>query len=234
MPVTKAGLSLKTGVISNAVNMPSVDARTLEQIRPYITLGGRLASFVQQLAHHSVEELKVTYYGKIIALDAVPITRAIQRGFLSLISNSVNDVNAPAKFKEMGVAITVTKSSDECDYNELIAIEAYGENRLLASVSGTLLGKGEAPRIVQIDGRDREVNPANTLLCMQNEDVPGIVGFLGTVMGEEGVNIANMSLAREGEGTAVSVFELDSAPTEAALERIKSHAAVRKVRTVHL
>ena len=226
--------TLQRGVITNAVNMPSVDARTLEAIKPYLSLGASLATFVQQLAHHSVEELKVTYYGKIVDLDAVPITRAIQRGFLSKISSSVNEVNATAKFEEKGVALSVTKFSAECDYSELITIEAFSKGALLASASGTLLGKGEQPRIVQIDGRDLEVNPVNTLLCMQNEDVPGIVGFVGTVMGEENVNIANMSLASEGVGTAVSVFELGSVPSEAALERITSHAAVRKVRIVHL
>ncbi|MGB0371517.1 MAG: phosphoglycerate dehydrogenase [Opitutales bacterium] len=226
--------TLKTGVISNAVNMPSVDARTLEQIRPYLALGSSLATFVQQLAHHSVEELKVTYFGKVVDLDALPITRAIQRGFLSEISSSVNEVNATAKFEAMGVKLTVTKDSGECDYTELIQIEAFSDGELLASAAGTLIGKSNRPRIVLIDGRKLEVDPASTLLCMQNEDVPGMVGFLGTVLGEEKVNIANMSLAREGEGTAVSVFEVDSDPSEAALERIKSHSAVRKVRIVHL
>ena len=225
--------TLKEGVIQNAVNMPSVDARTLEKLAPYLTLGKRLGTFIQQLAHRQVGELKITYSGKIIELDAQPLTRAIQLGFLSRITAAANDVNAPAKMKELGTKVTAIKSSDEGDYSELIQVEAYCENGdLIASAAGTLIGKYNQPRIVNIDGRAIDFTPTHTLLCLQNNDVPGIIGNIGAILGEESVNVANMSLARMEGGTAISVFELDSEPTDAAMARISNHQAILKTRVV--
>lgn len=229
--------ALRGETIQNAINMPSVDPRTLEVLRPYLFLGEKLGTLVQQVSPNQIEKLRITYWGKIIDLDAMPLTRAIQRGYLRRISGEeVNDVNAPMLMKRLGVEVEVTKSNSDADFTELVQVEAVcakGEN---VSVSGTLIGKADNPRLVDINGHSLEVGLASgTLLIMKNKDVPGIVGRVGTELGKDGVNIGNLSLGRQCAGdTAFSVFELDSVPSENALNAILSDANVYEVRIAKL
>ncbi|MGJ3243642.1 MAG: phosphoglycerate dehydrogenase [Opitutales bacterium] len=229
---------LQEGIIANAVNMPSVDAKTLAILRPYLTLGQKLGSVIQQISPDQVEKLRITYWGKIVDLDAKPLTRAIQKGYMMRIAgDSVNDVNASKKIQELGIHGETIKSSDEADYTELIRIEAFSKDGTVNTVAGTLLGKQQAPRIVEIDNRELEITPVGTLLVLQNKDTPGIVGFLGTLMGKDGVNIANMSLNRAGEGdnaTAFSVYELDSTPSAEAMKAIGENPNILRARLVQV
>ncbi len=219
----------------NAINMPSVDAKTLEALKPYLDLGTALGTFVQQLAPANVVKLRITYFGKIVELDAMPLSRAIQRGYLKQISDNVNDVNAPKKLQELGVEVETVKSNQEAEYTELVEVQALCSDGKTRTASGTLFGKHQSPRIVNIDGHGVEVNTSGILLAIKNKDVPGIVGFLGTELGKDGVNIANMSMSRDqGEGFAISVFELDSVPSEAAQAKILEHVAIMKFRVIEL
>ena len=103
------------------------------------------------------------------------------------------------------------------------------------TIGGTLIGKQQTPRIVSIDGHAVEVNTDAHLIVLKNKDVPGIVGFVGQVLGEDKVNIANMSLSRDkGQGFAVSVFELDSIPSEEATQKIVAHNAIEKYKVITL
>ncbi len=229
--------ALNGGMVRNAVNAPSVDPKTLEQLRPYLNLAEKLGTFVQQLGlgEEQATQLTITYTGKLNDLNVTPVSRAIQRGYLRAISPNVNDVNAPKKFAELGIRVEAIKSSAEGDYNELIAVQARSQSGKSRTVCGTLYGKSQEPRIVEIDGHAVEVNTRGRLLVLKNNDVPGIVGFLGTTLGNDGVNIANLSLARDqGQGFAVSVYEIDSQPSPAAIEAIQSHPAIQKFRVITL
>ncbi len=227
---------LAGGVIRNAVNMPSLDAATLKVIGPYLELGNKLGTLVQQLATDRVEKLRVTYWGKIVELDANPVTRAIQRGFLSRISSeSLNYINAPVVLERLGVQVEVVKSSVETDYTELMQVEAVTSNGSVFSATGTLLGKSASPRIVALNGRDIEADPKGALLVYENHDEPGIIGMVGTLLGKDKVNIAAMSLSRNNAGgIALCVLNLDSAPTEAALKELTSHRAIKQAQVVNL
>ena len=146
------------GIVSNAVNMPSIDAHTLEILEPYLKLGERLGSVLQQITPDEIEKLRITYWGQIIEFDAIPLTRAIQRGYLLNISgDAVNDVNAPHKLKELGIEVEVVKSNSKVDYTELVEVEAISSDKKRFVVSGTLIGK--TPRIVYLNGHDVELNP---------------------------------------------------------------------------
>ncbi|MGF1450555.1 MAG: phosphoglycerate dehydrogenase [Opitutales bacterium] len=229
--------ALNGGMVRNAINAPSVDPKTLEQLRPYLELGEKLGSFLQQLgvSDEQVVELHVTYTGKLIDVSTVPVSRAIQRGYLKVISPNVNDVNAPKKLEELGIAVDFTKSNAGTEYSELITVRAKAASGKTRQVAGTLFGPQQQPRIVEIDGHAVEVNTKGRMLVLKNNDVPGIVGFLGTTLGNDGVNIANLSLARDqGQGFAISVYEIDSAPSAEALEAIKGHAAIQKFRLITL
>ena len=178
--------------------MPSIDPKDLESLRPYLDLCERLGSFARQAAKGSVESIHITYFGGIVDFDCVPRTRAVQKGWLSGIAgdDGINDVNAPYKIKDLGIQLESTKSSASIDYNELIEVKTISKDGAEQSVRGTLLGKGNDPRIVEVDGQAIEVRPVDKLLIVRNIDKPGIVGKLGTILGNCSVNIANMSLSR--------------------------------------
>lgn len=227
--------ALKGEMVRNALNMPSLDPKALEQLAPYMTLGEKLGTFLQQLAPAGVEKITIRYFGKIVELETLPLSYAIQRGYLREISENVNDVNAPKKIERLGIVTEEVKSSTHAEFTELLQVEVLCKGGKLRTIAGTLVGKHQHPRIVAIDGHGVEVSTDATLLVLKNKDVPGIVGFVGMTLGEDQVNIANMSLSRDqGEGFAVSVFELDSVPSEAAAAQIAGHAAIEKYRIIKL
>ena len=165
----------------------------------------------------------------------MPLTYAIQRGYLRDISEQVNDVNAPKKIARLGIETEQVKTSNHAEFTELVEVQVTCKGGKTRTIGGTLVGKNQNPRIVTIDGHGVEVNTDATLLVLKNKDVPGIVGFIGMTLGEDQVNIANMSLSRDqGEGFAVSVFELDSAPSAVAAEKIIAHSAIEKYRVIKL
>jgi D-3-phosphoglycerate dehydrogenase len=227
---------LNGGVIRNAVNMPSLDAATLKVVGPYLNLGDKLGTLVQQLATTRVERIRITYWGKILELDANPVTRAIQRGFLSRISGeSLNVINAPGVMQRLGMQVEIIKSNLESDYTELVQVEGVQADGTVVSASGTLLGKGNNPRLVSLNGRDVEAVPSGKLLVYVNIDQPGIIGMIGSLLGKDKVNIAAMSLSRTtAGGTALAVLNLDSEPSAAALKELTAHPAIKQAQVIHL
>jgi D-3-phosphoglycerate dehydrogenase len=227
---------LKGGVIRNAVNMPSIDAAALVALKPYLDLGAKLGTLVQQIAPQQVATLRIVYWGKIVDLDVNSVTRAIEKGFLRRIAGEeVNFVNAPVVLRRLGVHAEVVKSAAESDYTELIQVEALGPDGAASSAAGTLSGKGGGPRIIAINGRDVEVAAEGKLLVLENIDQPGMVGTVGTILGRDGVNIADMSLSRlTPGGTAYMVVRVDTEPGERARQEIKGHAAIKMAKFVQL
>lgn len=221
--------ALAGGVIRNAVNMPSIDAATLAALGPYLELGARLGTLVQQISPRSIERLKLSYWGKVVDLDANSLTRSIVKGYLTRISgDEVNFVNAPVLLERLGVKLEVVKSTQDSDYTELIQVEAMTDGAVVGSAAGTLIGTANLPRLVTIQGREVEANPVGVLLVLENTDKPGIVGTIGNLLGKDGVNIAGMSLSRtEQGGTALTVINLDSIPSQGAMEEINRHEAIR-------
>lgn len=228
-------LLLKKGIIRSAVNMPSVDARTLEFLKPYLRLAETLGTIVQQLGSQVVEKIKVTYWGRVLDYDTLPLTRAVQRGFLKRIADIVNDVNAPQKIKNLGIEVEVMQSSQEADFADLIQVETVDNKGDEQMIAGTILGNRQQSRIVRINGHSLEIMPSKELLVLENKDVPGVIGFLGTVLGDDNVNIANMALSRKAGGEyALSVFELDNEPSKQVLEKICGHSGIKSLKLLHV
>ena len=227
---------LKGGVIRNAVNVPSIDAATMRVLGPYLDLGAKLGTLVQQIAPAQIAQLRVTYWGKLVDLDTNAVTRSIERGFLRRISgDSVNFVNAPVVLERLGIKAEVVKSTDESDYSELIGVEAVAADGTKHSALGTLIGKANQPRIVGINGREVEVAADGKLLVLENVDQPGMVGTVGSILGRANVNIADMSLSRlTPGGTAYMVVRVDTEPAEDARREIKGHSAIRMAKFVQL
>ena len=224
---------LQGGRIRNAINMPSIDPKDLQTLSPYLELCMRLGAFARQAATGSVESLHITYWGGMVEFDTIPLTRGVQKGWLKGIAGDegVNDVNAPYKIKALGIKVETTKSTSVVDYNELIEVRTIDAGGKEQSVRGTIIGKNADPRIVEVDGEAIEARPVDTLLVVRNLDKPGIVGKVGTVLGEFGVNIANMSLSRsEGSESALTILELDNEPSSEVLEKLVADPDIEEAR----
>lgn len=226
---------LMGGGIANAINMPSLDAQTLKTVGPYLDLCSALGSLVQQLALEKVEKVKITYFGKIVDLDANSLTRGVLKGYLKNISSNANFVNAFVVMERLGLTVEVLKSSEETDYTELVKVEAQYANGEVVSAQGTLIGKGNSSRVVSINGREVEVEPHGCMLIVANSDELGIVGKIGEIIGKDSVNIAAMSLSRNKVGgVALHVVCLDSNLSEGAIAAISAISAVKQAKVVHL
>jgi D-3-phosphoglycerate dehydrogenase len=226
---------LLNGTVRNAVNLPSLDAKTYSIVKPFLTLGEKLGRILAQIAPRRNDQIVITYGGKATELPTDPVTRAILVGFLSLAGGrDVNQVNVRTLANSLGLVVDEVKSNEETDYNEWLHISVRsGEQRI--SAGGTVLGKKHQPRVVRLLGQTVEIVPDGTLLLLNNKDRPGMVGHIGSLMARHGVNIASMSLHREeAGGQALTVLNLDSAPPQALVDELSSDPDIRNVKVVSL
>ena len=225
--------ALLEGEIRNAVNMPSIDAKTLEVIGPHLQLGEKLGRFLSQVAVKRCDGLNINFSGKINDVDTTAVTRAILKGFLQQAGGKeINAVNAPTFAESLGLKVTESRESALGDFTELIELTAVGESGW-ASVAGTFFGS--TPRIVKINGRYVEAKPEGVLFLLENRDRPGIVGHVGTMFGKHNVNIAGMSLSRnEAGGQALTLLNLDSVPGDDLIKELLAVGDIATARVVQL
>ena len=225
--------ALLEGTIRNAVNMPNLDAKTLAIIGPHLRFGEKLGRFLSQIAPKRVDTLNVNYSGKVNEVDTTAITRSILKGFLQIAGGTdINEVNAPAFAESLGLKVTESRLSALGDYTDLLELSATAEGKTV-SVGGAFFGV--TPRIVSINSRPVEARPHGVVLVLENTDRPGMVGRIGTLLGNHGVNIATMSLSRnQAGGTALTVLNLDTAPEEALLEQIRASEDIHSAQVIEL
>jgi D-3-phosphoglycerate dehydrogenase len=226
---------LLNGAVRNAVNLPNLDAKTYALVKPYLNLAEKLGRLVTQLAPKRNDRLVITYGGKATEVPEDPITRFVLKGFLeSAGGKDVNQVNVRTLANSLGLRVEEIKSNEETDYNEWLHVAVHaGEQKI--SAGGTFYGAKNQPRIVRLNGQPVEIVPEGVLFLMTNKDRPGIVGYIGTLMGKHQVNIASMSLGRDiAGGHALTVLNLDSVPPSAALEEIQKDPDISNVRVVKL
>jgi D-3-phosphoglycerate dehydrogenase len=209
---------LTKGIVKNAVNIPSVDPETLAKIQPYLDLASRMGRFMGQLVEGRLSEVSVEYSGKVASADVRPLTSTLLEGLLKpVLEEMVNLVNAPYLAKERGIKVREATTSESADYTSLIALKLKtdkGER----SCEGTLLAR-RIPRIVGLDGHKLEVVPEGHLLVFANEDRPGVIGRVGTLLGDNNINIAQMQLGRSAPNQdAVAVLTIDSVIPEPVIE----------------
>jgi D-3-phosphoglycerate dehydrogenase / 2-oxoglutarate reductase len=225
--------ALLEGTIRNAVNMPNLDAKTLSIIGPHLRFGEKLGRFLSQVAPRRVEQLTINYSGKVNEVDTTAITRAILKGFLQNAGGTeVNEVNAPAFAESLGLKITETRLSALGDYTDMLELSAVADGKTV-SVGGAFFGA--TPRIVSVNSRPVEARPHGIVLVLENTDRPGMVGRIGTLLGNHGVNIATMSLSRnQAGGTALTVLNLDTAPSEELLAEIRASGDIHSAQVIEL
>jgi D-3-phosphoglycerate dehydrogenase len=224
---------LLEGTIRNAVNMPNLDAKTLAIIGPHLRFGEKLGTFLSQIAPKRAESLNINYSGKVNDVDTTAITRAVLKGFLQIAGGSeVNEVNAPAFADTLGLKVSESRLSAPGDYTDMLEVSALGEGKTV-SVGGAFFGA--TPRIVSINSRPVEARPRGVVLVLENTDRPGMVGRIGTLLGEHGVNIATMSLSRnQAGGTALTVLNLDTAPSQQLLREIHASEDIHSAQVIQL
>ena len=201
---------LKHGSIRNAVNVYPLDVEMLRQVEPYMHLAELLGSFVVQMAEGGLKEVAVRYSGDAAALEFKPITAALLTGLLKKsLPEHVNVVNAPHLARERGIRVSETISTDVEDYSSLITVELTTDKSKRQG-AGTLFGRKE-PRIVRVDDYRMEAVPSGFMLVFSNQDTPGVIGKIGTILGTNQINIAGMQLGRVApHGMAVAVVNVDS------------------------
>jgi D-3-phosphoglycerate dehydrogenase / 2-oxoglutarate reductase len=224
---------LVEGVIRNAVNVPNLDEKTLAIIGPYLDLGEKLGRFLRQVSPRRCDKLHINYSGKVNQTETSPISRYVLKGFLEEAGGQeVNHVNVAALAQTLGLKVIETRESVTGEFNDLVELRAYSGDEE-SSVAGTFVGS--SGRIVRINDRYLEALLVGVLLVLENDDVPGIVGQVGTVLGDHQVNIADMSLNRDKlGGRALTVLNLDSAPSEEILQALFSNPAIKSAKVVRV
>ena len=226
--------ALKGGIVRNAVNMPPVDSATLQVIRPYVSLAEKMGLFLGQFVRGAAVRIAATYSGKMPVEDLQPISRALLKGFLEpALRESVNYVNANVLASERNIQFIEAKTVETQDYVQLISLRVETDQES-HEIGGTLFGASE-PRIVLIDGYRVDAVPEGVMLVCFNEDKPKIIGRLGMLLGENNINIANMTLGRkERGGPAVTVLNLDASVSPSLLKRIGKIRYVNEARVVQI
>ncbi|MGA1205168.1 MAG: phosphoglycerate dehydrogenase [Opitutales bacterium] len=228
--------ALTGGWIRNAINAPSIDPKQLEAMRPYLNLANKLGTVIQQLAPEEISQVRLTYSGKLVSFNIKPVNSAFQKGYLRKITTDVNDVNAPRIMERLGIKSEIVQDNLERDYTEMMRVEAIDASGKVYAIEGTVIGKSHQPRLTSVNERNLE-SPLDEkyLLVLENEDIPGIVGMVGTILAKYKLNISNMSLSRNSVGgIALNICGLDSQPTKEAIEEIVQHEAIKELKVVNL
>src|SRR5438067_973658 len=220
---------LLLGGITNAVNVPSLSAEEAPRLKPYMALAEKLGSLVGQLAHGAIKGLSIETEGAAAELNMKPITGAVLAGFMRIYSDTVNMVNAPYLAKERGLDVREVRHDREGDYHTLLRVTAQ-TSAGPRSVAGTLFGNA-APRLVELFGVKVEADLAGDMLYVVNEDAPGFIGRLGTVLGEAGINIGTFHLGRaKAGGEAVLLLSVDEPVGAEVIARVEKLPGVKLVR----
>ncbi|HKP35748.1 MAG TPA: NAD(P)-dependent oxidoreductase, partial [Pyrinomonadaceae bacterium] len=225
-----------TGAVRGAVNMPVLGAAELVTLQPYLELAESLGRFQAQLANGAVREVRLDFAGELVELDAAPVTRAFLAGLLRRVSARVNVVNSFVIAQERGIAVTTSyaRGTSQASAIRTSISSEDAENTASGTVFRTAEGYREG-RITRIDGFRIEAVPRGFMLLMHNRDVPGVVGRVGTILGEAGINISAFHLGRrERGGEAMAVIEVDAALDDDTADQLLKFEPIISVRRIEL
>jgi D-3-phosphoglycerate dehydrogenase len=207
------------GAVSNALNMPSISADEAPRLRPFIGVAEKLGSFAGQLTEDPVTGVVIEYAGEVGEMNTKALTSAALAGILQPMLGTVNMVSAPVVARERGIKVDEVKQTQRGAYETYIRVTVKTE-AMERSVAGTVFSDGK-PRIIQIKGIDLEAEFGPHMLYITNEDKPGFIGALGTLLGNAGVNIATFNLGRRAQGgEAICLVSIDEAPPAKVLEAL--------------
>ena len=196
---------LKDGTIINAVNVPAVSGELLKKVGPLLTLADRMGCLLAQLSTGPVKEVVIEYAGDFQDLDLSPVTTAVLKGLLTpMVKDTVNFVNAGVVAKDRGIKVTETTLAETKQFINLITVKivsSEGTNK----VAGTIFGLND-PRVVNINNFRLELHPRGRFVLIHNHDRPGAIGSIGTLLGDNKINISRMRVGQEEGGDKTMIF----------------------------
>ena len=220
---------LNTGEVINALNFPSISVEEAPKLTPFVKLAELLGSFAGQLTETAISGIRIEFEGDVSALNTKPMVAALLNGVLKPLLGDVNMVSAPALAKDRGIAVETVNREQVGAYDNLIRLTVVTE-RQERSVAGTVYGT-KAPRIVEIKGITLEAEVTPHMLYITNEDKPGFIGRLGTLLGQLAINIANFNLGRVEQGKdAIALLSIDSELTDGELTQIEELEGVKQAK----
>ena len=225
---------LTRGVVQCAVNMAAFNRKELDEMRHYVDLARRLGMLQANMASGPIVKAELTYRGELAKKGTKLLTAAFAAGLLeSRLTESVNLINAELLARERGIEIVESAQPNKGDFSNLMQTEVFSDKKSLVA-SGTLFGK-EYLRLVQLGPYRIESYLDGVLLAFTHHDVPGLIGYIGTVFGKHNVNIASMNVGRQMPGgEAIAVLNLDNPPPEEALKEVKNHEKIYNINVVKL
>jgi len=224
---------LSTGAIRHSVNSSAIDPATLEGVRGFLDLAWRLGLLLSQLDDAPPRSCSIAYRGEIAARNTKLVTAAFAAGLLETAFDDVNIVNAEILLRERGIELVEQSRTDPGAFSSVVAVDLVAGDRVHRA-AGTLFGHS-MPRLVQLEGHRLEAYLDGILLVFTHQDVPGIIGRVGTAFGGLGVNIAQMTVGRSAPGgDAIGVLNLDQEPSASALEAVLACPGIRSVRVVKM
>jgi len=196
---------LRDGTIINAVNVPAVSGELLGKIGPLLTLADRMGCLLAQLSAGPVKEVVIEYAGDFQDLDLAPVTTAVLKGLLApMVKDTVNSVNAKVLAKERGIKVTETTLGETEEYVNLITVKIVSSQGT-SKVVGTIFGQND-PRVVNINNFRLELHPHGRFVLIHNHDKPGAIGSIGTLLGDNNINISRMRVGQEEGGDKTMIF----------------------------
>jgi D-3-phosphoglycerate dehydrogenase len=225
---------LTRGVIGFAVNMAPVDRAELNEVRLYVNLARRLGLLQGQMAPGAIRRAELLYRGDIARRSTRLITAAFTAGLLEThLDQNVNIVNAPVLAAERGIEVVEQTSSQKGDFSTLLRVDLHTDKGVHIA-AGTLFGN-QFLRLVQLGPYHLDAFLDGVMLLFTHRDVPGLIGFIGTIFGKHQVNIAQMTVGRQtAGGEAIAVLNLDSLPPEEALREVRQHPQISSMNVVKL
>jgi D-3-phosphoglycerate dehydrogenase len=225
---------LKEGTITNAVNVPAVSGELLEKIGPLLTLGDSLGSLLAQMIQAPPKQVVIEYAGEFSAEDLSPVTTAVLKGFLTpMVKDDVNSVNAQVLAKDRGLTVTETRTATSEEYINLITVETRS-NGDTHKVAGTIIGRNK-PRVVNIDDFKLELTPTGRFVMIHNHDKPGAIGSIGTLLGQNNINISKMRVGQQIGGDKTMIFlRTDQEIPEDVLAQLENQELIIDVKAFEL
>jgi D-3-phosphoglycerate dehydrogenase len=223
---------LLTGAVSNALNMPSVTAEEARIMGPWLKLAEHLGAFVGQLTDEPIQSIELVYNGVAKDMNLKALNCAAIAGVMKATNPDVNMVSAPIIAKDRGIEISTTTQDKTGVFDGYIRLVVVTDERT-RSIAGTVFSDGK-PRFIQIKGINIDAEIGANMLYTTNRDMPGVIGTLGRILGEHGVNIANFTLGRSArDGDAIALLYLDDAPAPSALAALRDTGVFQQVRPLH-
>ncbi|WP_320046157.1 phosphoglycerate dehydrogenase [uncultured Ilyobacter sp.] len=210
-------------IVETAVNLPVMEREGLKDVKPYIELMENLGKIYYQLYTDSVKFVEINYWGDVSKLDTQMADLAFTKGLLQpILGNSVNYVNAKIMAENAGIGMKEKKFIEHFgNYSNLVTIKITNSKNYVFTISGTISSNAEG-KLVELEGFDFEVKPTEYMLFIKNKDVPGVIGHVGTLAGEKGINIATMQVGRKTKGdTAIMILTIDEEVCGTTLEEFK-------------